>query len=254
LFEPTKLATVLHEFTTHPRLGYFANNFAVIAEDGSPRASHPFRKSQRKARVRLGSVYLESPSILRQLARLPPLGPDFNGSSIAIRRSMLTSTMLDVLPKALGGEDTFLFYCAVASGWDLLISSEILTFYRFHPAQLSISSEPPGSAGWIRVHQMLKNRSAQWTALATELFDASDDPAVGRSVRALAAYLAFYSTRTDPNPTRRGILESAVRLVHFRDTYTARVEPDVLLPTLVSLASPRIAQWLQFQRQVAGFR
>jgi glycosyltransferase involved in cell wall biosynthesis len=249
LFVPKKLETVLGEFSKHPRVGYYSNNFGIIDSKGGYRPEHWFRRADRKARVRAGTIYLGPPHQLRQLAKLPPLSPDFNSSSITFRRDLLTTAMRDAIRKLDGGGDTFLFYCAVTSKLELGIGSDILTLYRLHSANRSSGLGPPGSGGWIRIHQYHTNRSVQWSMLANELFDACDDPSVGRSVRALAAYHAFYAAEMDASPARKRILESASRLTQFRDTYTAQVAPNVLLPTLLYLTSPRIAQWFSFIRQ-----
>jgi glycosyltransferase involved in cell wall biosynthesis len=62
---------------------------------------------------------------------LLPFEPDFNGSSMALRRDVLTDK-LDALSRLDGADDSFFFYSALAKIGNLHVTSDRLTRYRVH--------------------------------------------------------------------------------------------------------------------------
>ncbi|MGA7649432.1 MAG: glycosyltransferase family A protein, partial [Thermoplasmata archaeon] len=182
LFTEDKLAFISRVFADNPRMGYLSNNFSVIDEEGTIQPNHRFRRPIRSARQRVGRRCLSPPDILDQLSRLPELGPDFNMSSITVRRSILTPSRLDTLRRTTVGPDSFLFYCALASECDLCIDPRVFTLYRVHPANASLVDSSSAVVSLARLQAWNERFALSAEAIAEGLFSSlSDDDARVRS-------------------------------------------------------------------------
>lgn len=253
-FTSDKLAEVERVFSTHPRLGYYSNNFAIIDEAGALRPDQRFRASIRRNRVRVGPVYLSPPGVLDRLKRFPALGPDFNSSSISVRRSILTADRLNLLTQILGGTDTFRFYCALASGCDILIDSRVLTMYRVHLKNLTISSGLARSEALAHLLAHAQRLRSTFNLMSDRLLVNPGDLELAESLRALAAYNEFYAAVRSGSLTRREIFNAARNLIRFRHTYTAHVEPSFLMMVAPCLLVPRIGQEAYYRMHSSQFQ
>lgn len=72
-----------------------------------------------------------------KLLEIANVNPDFNTSSIAIKKSVLLESF-NYFEKMSAAVDNFMFYCAATKRAKLMIDSNKLTFYRIHQSQTLI--------------------------------------------------------------------------------------------------------------------
>ncbi len=131
IWERNKLETIFYAFRKTPSLGFYHNGWTVIDRDGRS-ASHPVHSTGRKILSRVGNVTASGKNLSYSgLRRLVGLNADFNGSSMAIRKSILTRHV-EHLKRIRLNYDPFIFYSAVVSGYLITVDSQILTKYRVH--------------------------------------------------------------------------------------------------------------------------
>lgn len=140
VYNPGKLAEVWVRFAD-PALGYYHNSQQLIDSAGNPLPESAFRAPARRRIRRLGQVYLPANRTAASLNVLTGLHPEFNLSSISIRRDILTGRML-ALREIGAAADQFLFYSALGSHRALLIDSSPLTAFRIHSQNLSVGHGP----------------------------------------------------------------------------------------------------------------
>ena len=141
-YVPGKLIEVWTRFE-EPSLGYYHNSQRLIDSSGAPLPDSTFRAAPRRRIARLGRVYLPATRTAASLDALVGIHPEFNASSISVRRDILTGR-LPILRQIRVAADQFLFYSALGSPRSLLIDSAPLTAFRIHPQNLSIGREPDG--------------------------------------------------------------------------------------------------------------
>lgn len=132
LWEPGKLAQVEVAFRK-PRVVYFHNSQTFVDEANRPLSRLNVHRLIRHPASLLPAgkrVFVDS-SDATTLARGRTYEPDFQNSSITIRKDVL-QTYLGSAALVTQGEDTFLYYCALASRGILAITTDCLTRYRIH--------------------------------------------------------------------------------------------------------------------------
>jgi glycosyltransferase involved in cell wall biosynthesis len=143
---PGKIRAVEQAFGRDDELTYFHTGQQFI--DAAGRPFRP-RNAHRVVRHR-GSLLKEGLCLtvdtgdLRGIRALQRFEPDFNNSSIAIRRALL-QRYLNQLRKVAAGEDSFLFTCALAESGHVSCCSDRLTKYRIHASTLTYPSVTLGS-------------------------------------------------------------------------------------------------------------
>lgn len=134
LFVDGKIEKVYNLFRDNPDLGYYHNNFTTIDENGktihnrnykTPKFNKVFIKSDNKI------DYFNRNKNIKDLLRIRP---DFNSSSIAIRKEILLKIgeyEFNVRP------DTFIMLSALTSDYSIMFDNEILTKYRIYSGNVS---------------------------------------------------------------------------------------------------------------------
>jgi hypothetical protein len=145
LWEREKLSRVDEAFRD-PHIVYFHNSQTFVDEENMPL---PFYNVHRLIRhpaslLPTGKTVVIDASDPDALARGRAYEPDFQNSSIAIRRETLEAH-LGSLRDVTRGEDTFLYYCALGSRGRLAISTDRLTRYRIHQRGVTASGSSRGS-------------------------------------------------------------------------------------------------------------
>jgi hypothetical protein len=135
-FSAGKLVEVWSRFRD-PSLGYYHNSQCLIDESGAALPGSTFRGSARRRIHRLGAIYLPGDRSRSTLDVLAGIHPEFNTSSISVRRQILTDR-LSVLRQIEVAADEFLFYCALGSRTALLVDSAPLSAFRIHSRNMSV--------------------------------------------------------------------------------------------------------------------
>lgn len=165
-WKPGKLAAVEEAFENDGVI-YFHNGQEIVNEFGRP---VPFTNLHRWVRhpsslLPEGRRVLIDSNDLKALAAIRRLEPEFNNSSICVRRELISEN-LEILQNVTRGEDGALFSCALSSGRALFATTDRLTQYRLHKG--SVTSSPPalhpaeGSLGrYARDAELRRNQFEQ---------------------------------------------------------------------------------------------
>lgn len=124
-FDRTKLETLMNMFNAHKDLSYYHNAQTPI--DGKGNASkNEINLSPKKPIITCRSELENGKSV-----RILNYSPDFNNSSIAIKREVLERYIQEI-EKFEATIDSFNFLAAVDSGGKLMIDPRKLTYLRIH--------------------------------------------------------------------------------------------------------------------------
>lgn len=250
VFVPRKLEIVDRAFREDAELGYFHNNMAIMDDRGGVLDPHPFRSAERAARARVGVVRIAGPDPWSQLRRFPPLIPDFNHSSLAVRRSVVEGR-LDSLERMPAGVEEFFFLSTILSGHAILLHPEVLTYYRIHNLNDTVAG--PG-VDPIQVVRAITDRALQGYEEAARMGQESGDPLAAREMDELVRVHRVYAALRQLPRSRRTMLAAWRRARELRDSYTWTVENAgriVDAAALLYLASPRLAQRMYRRRLLA---
>jgi len=122
-------------FLEHEDLGYFHNNFDTIDQQGKIAYNKNYKTPQ------FNSLYIKNSGkalyFNKKIKLLNHIRPDFNSSSISIRKSIFSDFNgkfeFNVRP------DTFLLLVALLSNYSLLFDNKVLTHYRLYGDNVSTS-------------------------------------------------------------------------------------------------------------------
>lgn len=135
-FVPGRLANVQRRFAENPALGFYRNGQRRVGPDGAPLAASAYGAAHRNL-VRYHRVLASPNTLARQVGRLARVDPDFNLSSIAVRRRYLPLGR-DGLEGRRAAVDSWLFYSALGDGAEVWVESDPWTVYRVHPSNVSL--------------------------------------------------------------------------------------------------------------------
>ena len=133
LFVKQKLETIYKIFAKANDIGLVHNQRKYIDLNGIATEKSRFEHDIDYLLRQTAGFQLDASRILEVVRRHPFLAPDFNSSSISIRRSVVVP-YLKYLEGCEGAVDTFLFYCALICGRQIAVIPDILTEYRVHTA------------------------------------------------------------------------------------------------------------------------
>lgn len=130
LFDPDKLHLVFENFKNDPFLVYFHNSIRTIDPLGK-QINHPFNQTCNRISFAFKVNALSERKVIWNLR------PDFNNSSISIKKSIFSSFISDF--ETL--EDVCLFAIACESKGVMKFETRPLTYYRVHSSTTNISSK-----------------------------------------------------------------------------------------------------------------
>jgi hypothetical protein len=249
MFAPNKLVVVADAFGSDPRLGYFSNSFVVVDQEGRPVPDSPFRRRSRRARDRVGALYVSGAEALTRLAAYPPLAPDFNHSCLSIRRDVVVP-VLETLREVRLSADTFLFYAALRSGTGIRIGPEPLTYYRLHDANVSTARR--GTDGEILERLARHGASAFDSYQAIRPLADQGPRELKRAIEELLRIQQVYLALRAPSPERRSMVRALVGAFRHRERYVWRTERAILPLAGAFVLLPRAAQWAYLRLRSQG--
>jgi glycosyltransferase involved in cell wall biosynthesis len=248
-FLPGKLARIEQVFRDNPRLGFYRNAYVPIDAEDRPRPQARFRRDQRRAMASLGPLLLDGEDRFVRLRALPPLGLDFNSSSMAVRREVL----VEFLPRLdLAGFrllDALAFFAALSADCAWMVDPAELTGYRIHPRNSSLAagaSEDPleGPAAFAR-------RVAPSFEKVVAAARTTGSPDVILESEGLLEVQRAYKDLRDPDCGRRQYLARLRSLRRYREAYLVRSEPRLPLALALFILSPFIGRRL-YRREMGG--
>ena len=243
LWEPGKLASIEGAFRDS-QVVYFHNSQTFVDEQNRPLSQFNIHRLVRHPASRLASgkgVFIDS-SNPAKLARCRAFEPDFNNSSITIGKTVLQAH-LESARRVTQGEDTFLYYCALASRGTLVITTDRLTRYRIHQrGKTAAGSAIHDRSG--RLEKYMENALGQQHRLQLVREDILKF-AIPEVESSLNSDQAFWATMCSVanGSLKRGEASSRTRIL-LGDTYARPRSRELIAVALGWLGAcfPRVAQ------------
>ena len=129
VFLKNKLREVYNIFNVYPELSYFHNNASFVYENGEPIkkfSTFSFRKISGH-----GNLYVKNKDKDNEVFKLFDLGAYWNNSCISIRKSYFLYD-LEILGHIKTLFDGAIFFSALCSNGDILITARVLNLYRIN--------------------------------------------------------------------------------------------------------------------------
>jgi len=245
-YDPERLAAVASAFRTDPNLGFYRNGFEVIDEDDRPFSGwlpDAVRRSHDRARDFRVPVAEKD----RSYRALMETYPDFNSSTMAIRRDILASAV-PFLRRITAGVDRFLFHVGLAANGTIALDARPLTRYRFHPGNTGIAGVPAVDLSARLDRIMASDRTDE--AVIDELLHTTDLPTAVHELGGRRLVLEIDSLVRCTPTDRRRMAGNLLRVPRYRRTQPLRANRRLGLEGAVYLLSPSAARRLH-QRRVA---
>jgi glycosyltransferase involved in cell wall biosynthesis len=244
LYRPERLAAVESAFQEDPSLGFFRNGFDVMDQEGRPFGgplSEAVRTSQESARdliVRDADKETYHRTLVDAL-------PDFNTSTMAIRRDLLTA-VAGPLRRVERGVDRFLFYTAMAAPCTVRLDRRRLTVFRVHPENTGVVGRG-GAEMLARLDRILAYDRAD-EAVIYELVRNSNRRAARREVEGRRVVTEALHLLRRPSVGRREMVRLLRQFPQYRDTQSVRVNHRLALECAAYVVSPRAAGRFYLER------
>ncbi|MCI4334839.1 MAG: glycosyltransferase [Thermoplasmata archaeon] len=233
-YEPERLPRVSRAFGEDPALSYYRNGQRFVGPDGQTPAQ-PDGKAARNLQ-RLGSVRAGAGALTSIVPELSRIDPDFNLSSIAVRRDAILGE-LSALEPLNAAVDSAVFYAALRSGGGVRIDAERLTRYRVHSVNASLlsrSGAPEAMAEYLRYQQRFLTDFEPTVRLTTEK---GPEPARRLAQSALAGSQLLFDLLSPGTPRRR-IAGDLGRFWRRSPAAKLRDRPDLSYYGLLGLIAP----------------
>jgi hypothetical protein len=248
LFAPQKLQRALSLFDQFPDVGFLRHGFLPIDAQGTPvPASRLWQKRGRRA-TQLHAGPFQSPW---GTVRLVGLYPDFNVSSIVVRKSIVRPYLqeldsIELIP------DVFLFFAALLQRCSLLIDPTPLTLLRLHTGGASghVGDESVESLRRMREYSY-RNRPS-YEALVRLALTARNPVAIrlAEELRETEAVLLLFR---GGELNRRRAIEHLLSLLSRSDTYYFWSRLDVVGAAIGSILSPEVVRRLYRRAKREGY-
>ena len=137
IFYPGKVKYVSDLFKNNKNLGYYHNNFDTVDESENMTVNRNYKTPEFETLYIYNNKKSEFFKRAKNLRLMLKVRPDFNSSSIAIRRTILSEYNgeynFNVRP------DSFIFALALLSSMDIMLDNRVLTHYRIYNGNVSTS-------------------------------------------------------------------------------------------------------------------
>ena len=137
IFYPGKIKYVSGIFNNNKNLGYYHNNFDTVDESENITVNRNYKTPVFETLYIDNNNKQEFFRKTKNLRNMLKIRPDFNSSSIAIRRSLISEYHenydFNVRP------DSFIFSLALISSLDIMLDNKVLTHYRIYNGNVSTS-------------------------------------------------------------------------------------------------------------------
>lgn len=248
LYEPTRLDRVYHEFSSCSRLGLFHNRFSYIDGNGQPIPGDQVRAFALR-RVRGSKRRLvESQHEWRQSRKFAQDFPDFNLSSVAVRRAV-ADVAFPYFSRISATVDTLLFFAAIATQSWIVLDGSPLTRYRVHEANTTLSGSGGVEQRILRLQNFALTTDKDYRVIRDFVLGSQNEVAlhlINARICVNRLTLAFRS----PAARRRDFVPLFMDLMRYCDTYPVWEDVVGVVGILPFLVSPSLGRLL-YQRQVS---
>lgn len=231
LWKEERLQTVHHLFMEHKGVGYYHNS----VEPFNDLSNNVERKQYEVVRGKR-NLYVKNSEKWRLIRRITGYYPDFNMSSICIRRDII-SKRLGQLRKMKSSPDTFIYFCALESECDFFLDSTQLTFYRHHG--LNLTKNNTVNEDWNEV-------IVTSHAFLVDAFAGINEQIKNLAQRRLALTKIQVSLRSKV-PSKKQALHYSVEYLRIFFSFLIPIDAFVLFLLILSILDHNFAQKIYFK-------
>jgi len=231
LWREERLEKVHNIFTEYEKVGYYHNS----VEPFTDMSNHVERKLYEVTRNQC-SLYVTHSNKRKLARRITGYYPDFNMSSICIRRDII-SKRLEQLRSLMASPDTFIYFCALEDDHDLFLDTEQLTLYRHH--SLNLTKNSTANENWS--HAILDSHLFLY-----DTFSVADTYLEKLALRRLILTKIQILLRGN-KPSSRNAASYAAIYLQILFSFLIPVDALVLSVLLLSILSHNIAQRIYFR-------
>ncbi len=240
MFEPTRLRAIADAFQSNSRLGLFRNQQTIIGPDGGPLAPSLIGgPGGRRWNARSPLIIAEGHK-QAGLDRITIQRPDFNDSSLAIRRDLVEQA-IPYLRRLEGRADTLLFFVAACSELSIQLDPRRLTRYRIHQGNLSLSGGGSALQRMDRLVSYAHQIQADYN-VTREFVRAHDCPSALRLIDARIAMARLILAARESGVPRRTFVQLIARLLRYWRTYPVREDLQGVLSSGLFIVSPSLGR------------
>lgn len=213
------------EYFMDPEVCYYHNNQLFVDKNGEPIGQENELKEVSKM-VKAGLLRLNKESPKSLVGEIYQVNPDFNLSSMVFRKSAIIEHigLIRDFDTAL---DTLLFYLSLATGHDIILDPERLTYYRKHDANVSSLSMDVVVGNHDRSSDFSHRRSNAFCSMY-EIFRNRIDIRVANLIRPICSGLKILDMVIGDGKGRFAMLKSLLdylihspfKLLSFRKDFT----------------------------------
>ena len=134
-----RLSIIYNAFTTNEKLGYYHNSVISVDTNGDALENVKLFENGKEIE-KVGTFIIRDKEKISSMKRIGRMFPDFNSSSIAIRKKVIAN-VIEKLREIDTAPDTFMFYASLVSDFSIMLDSNKGTYYRHHKKNMSGSYE-----------------------------------------------------------------------------------------------------------------
>ena len=159
-FNERKIEYLLRKFSNFPQLGFLHNDIVTVDENGKLSINKRYYRSVKN------ELYIKHENKLNYVYKIQEMNGTTNMSSISVRRAIAMKIM-ETPDEWFGLPENLVYYSAMCSKYDILLSEKTLTFFRVYPN----SNSKPSTIDGFKKH-LLKLVESSW--MMTNLFKNSN--------------------------------------------------------------------------------
>ena len=234
-----KLSRLLRLIDNFPDLGYYHNLVSPIDEMGrTPEMVRIFERVD-SGKYSASFGFFDQNSKISKLKTIFKSFPDFNNSSIAVRKDILLSVkeFLRKIPQSL---DSFVFFSSLSSDCSIFLDDKKYTLYRHHTANIT------GSLTSVRDEDWKENQRAMLQFLETYglILDMIENGRKQLSLMEAKRRYFFTALLADlviSNSDKRRIARNSLELLKVLKAYQTMLNLTSLVLALLYFVAPKFS-------------
>ncbi len=241
LFDRRKLEVVSRAFSEYPDLGYFHNRYVPFMREHDQIV--PAKVLEHSSETRLLAPTSLEPHDIFSLMKL-----NFNCSSISVKREIVASYS-DVFRGGSQVLDVLFFYAAILSGRPMMVSPEVLTYFRIHQANTSRASPGLDLPGFVK--ERLDQSRGEYNGYSKVLRHCVGGTAIEKVVRFQLAWTgASMNIYSDHIWDRAKVIPNLARLLRgLTDDYPVAKVVGISLAGVASILMPMAVRYYSYSQR-----
>lgn len=237
-WKPDKLKRAA-EFVNQGRFSYYHSNQEFVDENGIALDRDSILKEVDEM-DKAGVLKFNKKDPKQVLNRLFSLNPDFNSSSMVVKKSALLKhkELIESFDTAL---DTLIFYLSLAAGGDIVLDNEKKTYYRLHNRNVSSAGSKEECEEIKRIRDFADRRQAAFCRMRN-VFREMGETTVAQLLEPMCHGLKIMSLVMGNKGNRRSILKDLSAYLRHTNKSLMLFRKDFLYYGLIYLFSPSICR------------